>query len=152
MQYKVITFGTSQVDLGPAPIRSDWILEGSPVTRNKLLSGSTDGTSNTYIWDCTTGRFNWFYDIDETVYVLEGSVKVRDHHGVTRTLVPGDTGYFPAGSSAEWTVDTYIRKMAFIQVPMPRPLRLAKRVLRSLKRMVRGNNGADAAPNMFPSN
>ena len=152
MQNKVITFGTSQVDLGPAPIRSDWILEGSPVTRNKLLSGSTDGTSNTYIWDCTTGRFNWFYDIDETVYVLEGSVKVRDHHGITRTLVPGDTAYFPAGSSAEWTVDTYIRKMAFIQVPMPRPLRFAKRVLRSLKRMVRGNNGADVAPNMFPSN
>ena len=152
MQNKVITFGTSQVDLGPAPIRSDWILEGSPVTRNKLLSGSTDGTANTYIWDCTAGRFNWFYDIDETVYVLEGSVKVRDHHGVTRTLMPGDTAYFPAGSSAEWTVDKYIRKMAFIQVPMPRPLRVAKSVLRSLKRVVRGNNGADAAPNMFPSN
>jgi hypothetical protein len=35
---------------------------------------------------------------------------------------------------------------------MPRPLRVAKSVLRSLKRMVRGNSGAEAEPNMFPSN
>lgn len=152
MQIKKITFGTSQIDLGPAPISSAWILEGSPVARNKLLSESTDGTANTYIWDCTAGRFNWFYDIDETVLVLEGSVTVRDHNGITRTLVAGDTAYFPAGSSAEWTVDKYIRKLAFIQVPMPRALRFAKNVLRSLKRLVRGNNGAAAEPNMFPSN
>ena len=138
MQNKAITFGTSQVDLGPAPIRSDWILEGSPVTRNKLLSGSTDGTANTYIWDCTTGRFNWFYDIDETVYVLEGSVSVRDHNGITRTLVPGDTAYFPAGSSAEWTVDRYVRKLAFCRTPVPGYLTFARQMVRRLKRAIGG--------------
>lgn len=152
MAQNAITFGTAQVELGLAPMRDAWILEGTPVTRNKMLSGSTDGSATTYIWDCTAGRFNWYYDIDETVYVIEGSVTVKDHRGGSRKLVAGDTAFFPAGSSAEWTVEKYVRKVAFLQVPMPRPLRLAKRVVRSLKRLVRGNSAGDAAPNMFQSN
>jgi EutQ-like cupin domain len=30
------------------------------------------------IENCTAGRFDWFYDVDETVYVLEGSVTIKN--------------------------------------------------------------------------
>ena len=40
--------------------------------------------------DCTAGLFNWHYDIDETVYVLEGSVGASTTIGVEHRLGPGD--------------------------------------------------------------
>ncbi len=39
----IIELGVGQVNLNPAPIRPDWVLEGNPITRNKLLSSSADG-------------------------------------------------------------------------------------------------------------
>ena len=67
--------------LKPAPINADWIIEGAPVARNALLSRSEDGSAFTLIWDCTAGLFEWRYSIDETVYILEGSVIVRGRGG-----------------------------------------------------------------------
>src|SRR5450432_1549492 len=110
----LIKFGTSRGELASAPINPEWILEGNPVARNKFLSRSVDGNGSTYIWDCTAGRFNWHYQIDETVCVLTGSVLVKDPSGVSRLLEAGDTAFFAASSSAEWTVQTYIRKVAFM--------------------------------------
>lgn len=151
MPENTIIFGTAHGDLGPAPIRAAWILAGSPAARNRFLSGSADGTASTYIWDCTAGRFNWHYDIDETVFVLEGSVIVKDHAGDTRTLSPGDTAFFPAGSSAEWTVQTYVRKVAFLRVPLPRQVQIAKRIYHSFKRLIgaKGKNDQENAPAML---
>src|ERR1700690_2658402 len=106
--------------LGPSPITAAWILEGTPTARNKFLSQSEDNTASTYMWDCTAGKFNWFYDIDETICLVEGSVIVRDHRGCTRKLVAGDTAFFPAGSSAEWTVEAYVRRIAFLRQPPPK--------------------------------
>lgn len=81
-------------DLTPSPIRPDWVLEGSPIARNKLVSVSADGTASSFIWDCTAGRFNWFYDADETIYVIEGDVIVKELGGVTRRLRAGTRCYF----------------------------------------------------------
>ena len=134
---RAILFAGDSTLLNPAPIAKDWILEGSPVTRNKLLSVSNDKVASTWIWDCTAGRFNWFYDIDETVYVIEGSVTVRDHHGATRTLMSGDIAFFPAGSSAEWTVKEYVRKLAFLRQPLSPYVMLLQRVCNKLNRMTR---------------
>ena len=149
-----VKFGTSHGQLGPAPIRAGWILEGNPVARNRFLSTSADRSASTYIWDCTAGRFNWHYDIDETVCVLEGSVLIKDHAGVTRILKAGDTAFFPAGSSAEWNVEAYVRKVAFLRTPLPRSVLLAKRVYHALKRLLsgRGNKGEEMVPAMFQSN
>ncbi|HMH88773.1 MAG TPA: cupin domain-containing protein [Steroidobacteraceae bacterium] len=145
----IIKLGVGQVILNPAPIRPDWVLEGDPITRNKILSSSVDGTATTLIWDCTAGRFNWFYDVDETIYVIEGSVTVKDFGGLPRRLQAGDTIFFPAGARAEWHVEDYIRKIAFCRVPLPRTVRVAKRGYQFLKRLV-GNGGAKAAgPAMF---
>jgi uncharacterized cupin superfamily protein len=135
--------------LNPAPISSDWILEGNPVARNKLLSMSHDKAATTWVWDCTAGRFNWFYDIDETVYVMEGSVTVHDHHGATRTLVSGDVAFFPAGSSAEWTVSKYVRKLAFLRQPPNPYVMLLQRVCNKLNRMTRSGSERLARPTAF---
>jgi len=144
-----IKFGIGQVNLSSAPIRGDWILEGNPVARNKLLSASADGTASSYIWDCTAGRFNWFYEVDETIYVIEGGVVVKDMAGVAHRLSAGDTIFFPAGTHAEWNVENYIRKFAFIRTPLPRSLLLAKRIYRFLKRLAGKDDGSKAAPAMF---
>jgi uncharacterized protein len=145
----VIKMGVGQVSLNPSPIYRDWILEGDPVARNTVLSSSADGTSSTLIWDCTAGRFNWFYDIDETIYVIEGSVVIKDPSGTSTRLSVGDTIFFPAGARAEWHVENYIRKIAFCRTPLPRPLVFAKRAYRFLKRRMGISNGANTAPAMF---
>jgi uncharacterized protein len=139
----VINLSVAELTLNPSPICSDWVLAGNPVARNHVLSHSADGTATTLVWDCTAGRFNWFYDVDETVYVIEGGVVVKDAAGGTRCLKAGDTFYFPAGSHAEWHVETYIRKIAFCRAPLPRVLVFAKRVFkRFLSRLT--NNGRSA--------
>ena len=144
-----IKFGACSVSLGPSAINPDWILDGNPVARNKILSSSPDGTASTLIWDCTAGRFNWFYDVDETVYVLDGGCIVKDSGGKARRVNAGETVFFPAGSRAEWTVEKYVRKIAFCRKPLPRLLVIAKRGYRFLKRLV-GHGGSDsAAPAMF---
>jgi uncharacterized cupin superfamily protein len=147
----VIKCGIGSVSLSPAPINPKWVLEGNPVARNKLLSKSADGAASSYIWDCTAGRFNWFYDVDETVYVIEGGVVVNVA-GAARRLSAGDTIFFPAGTRAEWHVEHYIRKIAFCRVPLPRWLVLAKRGYRFLKRLVGNGGSADVTPAMFQGN
>jgi uncharacterized protein len=147
----VIKFGVGKVSLSPAPITPDWVLEGNPIARNKFLSSSADGTATTWMWDCTAGRFNWYYDIDETIYVIEGSVIIKDEGGASRRVSAGDTVFFPSGSRAEWIVEDYIRKVAFLRTPLPRQVLLAKRLYRSLKRLVGGGDGKDTSAVMFPT-
>jgi len=132
-----IIVGSAGGELTPAPIRANWIIDGNPVARNRLLSKSDDGTASSYIWDCTAGRFNWHYDIDETVYILEGSVTIKDNHQpAVHTLTAGDTVFFPAGSSAEWTISRYVRKVAFLRVPLTRRMLFLKKMTSALKRLV----------------
>lgn len=145
----VIKLAVGQLALNPSPIYPEWVIEGNPIARNKVLSSSADGTASTLIWDCSAGRFNWFYDVDETIYVIEGGVVIRDAGGAARRLSAGDTIFFPAGARAEWHVEDYIRKIAFCRVPLPRPIVFARRGYRFLKRLVGTRGGANAAPAMF---
>jgi hypothetical protein len=139
-------------ELRDTPIRPAWILEGTPKARTKILSeGSTDGTAFMVMWDCTAGRFNWFYDVDETVYILEGSVALTLPSGATHRLVAGSTYYFAHGTQAQWRVDQYIRKVAFCHAPMSAKLRLAKRMFSTLKRLGRPGSPAEDRSKMFES-
>lgn len=119
--------------LQPDPIPRDWILEGNPTARRRLLVGSSDDRASTHMWDCSAGRFNWHYGSDEVIYVLEGSVVIEDSAGVRRRLEPGDTFLFPAGSRFHWTVPRYIRKIAFLHAPFSRKVRIVKGVYDWLK-------------------
>jgi uncharacterized cupin superfamily protein len=120
-------------DLRPDPIPGEWILEGNPTARRKLLVGSSDDLASTHMWDCTSGRFDWYYGSDEVIYVLEGSVLVEDAAGVKRQLAPGDTFLFPAGTRFHWTVPRYVRKIAFLHAPLSRKMRLVKGIYMFLK-------------------
>ena len=131
-------------ELVPAPIPDAWILEGTPEARGKVLSCSSDEMAFTAMWDCTAGRFNWYYDIDETVCIMEGSVTVRDAAGHSTTLTAGDTFFFPAGTQFHWTVPRFVRKVAFIHIPMSHKMRVARRIYHSLKGLLRP--GSKAAP------
>jgi uncharacterized protein len=118
--------------LVPAPIPRAWILEGNPVARKKHLASSSDRLARTLMWDCTAGRFNWFYDEDEVIHVLEGSVFIEDVAGARQRLQAGDTFLFPAGSRYLWTVSGYIRKIAFLYPPLSPEMRLVRGVLKRL--------------------
>jgi len=137
-----IRAGSAAANLRPCPIQANWILEGSQIARVEHLCGSVDGAASTYFWDCTAGRFNWYYHFDETLYVLEGSVTLKDAAGTAR-LIAGGMIFFPAGSSAEWTVDSYIRKLAFCRTPLPSYFLFVKQVGRRIKRLFRGGRKVD---------
>ncbi len=117
----------------PARIPHAWILEGSPLARTRRLAGSSDQLAATFMWDCTAGRFTWCYDGDETAHVLEGSVIIEDAVGVRQALQAGDTFLFPAGSWYQWTIPSYVRKIAFLHSPLSREVRIVRGILERLK-------------------
>jgi len=142
----LIEFGTASVALNALPIRPQWVLEGAPVAQYKILSTSTDGTAKTIVWDCTAGRFNWFYSFDETLHILEGGFSLKDLlSGTARRVTAGDVVYFPQGAQAEWTVDKYVRKLAFCRTALPSYLVTARNVARRVKGAMRGQAGRSAA-------
>lgn len=128
----LIFFGVEETALKECRIEPKWVIDGAPVARAQLLSRSVDGAASTFIWDCTAGRFHWHFDIDETIYLLEGAVIVRDDSGGERRLVAGDHAFFRKGTHAVWHVETYVRKLAFCHNPLPQSVVVAKRIARKL--------------------
>lgn len=101
---------------------AECILEGDPLAREKPLARSTDGVASAYMWDCTSGRFQWEYALEEIVHVLQGCAIV-EIAGMNRRLQTGDTHVFPAGSRFRWTVPDYVRTVTFrLRSPASAPL------------------------------
>lgn len=137
MSAQLITIGNTAVDLRPSPINPDWIRGGNPVARNAVLSSNRDRAACTLVWDCTPGEFDWHYDSDETIHILEGSVVLDDGVAPPRRLGPGDVVLFPRGAVVRWTVETHLRKLAFFHRPMPLPIALAARAVAKAKGAIR---------------
>jgi uncharacterized cupin superfamily protein len=140
-----IRVGTSTANFVAKPIVPSWILDGKPEARQELLSSSADGTASTYFWECTAGRFNWFYSFDETLHILEGAVTLKFPTGASQRVVAGDTVFFPAGSTAEWTVHNYVRKLAFCRTPLPGFLTVARHLVRRIRRLGSGDSGNEGS-------
>ena len=121
------------VALADAPIKTDWIVSGTPEARVGLHSPSIDGRASTHIWECTAGSFWWTFGDDETVVILEGEVRVSTPEGERRTLGPGDIAYFAGGTRALWEVDRYVRKIAFCRQTVT-PARLFRAMLGRARR------------------
>jgi uncharacterized cupin superfamily protein len=124
-------------DLRSAPIEPSWIHEGMPIARNTMLSRSADRLAWTLVWDCTAGKFEWHYDIDETIHFLEGSATISDGINPAKTFVAGDVLFIPRGAVCHWHVESYVRKVAFCRQTQPKYLALALRAFNKVKKMLR---------------
>lgn len=124
-------------ELASAPIDPEWILEGAPEARSNWWSTGTDGTNSNFVWDCTKGRFRWYFACDETVQIIAGEVEVSAA-GVPATMLrAGDAALFRAGTWAEWNVPQYVRKHAALASTLPRPLRFQVACGRRAKTLLR---------------
>jgi uncharacterized protein len=122
--------------LEPAPIPADWVIDGAPQARASELARSPDGTCTLATWDCTAGTFHWYFNIEETIHILEGEVLVRDASGKESLLRQGDVAVMPAGKWMVWRVDRYVRKLVQCRYPVPRPFGGVLRILQTLRNKV----------------
>jgi uncharacterized cupin superfamily protein len=124
------------VNFTPKPIVPSWIIEGNPVAQWCVLSKSADGLASTMVWECTEGKFNWYYDFDETVLILEGSIVLENDAMRPTRYVAGDVIFFKNGAHARWHVEGRVRKLAFCRTTQPLLLGFALRAINKIKRML----------------
>jgi hypothetical protein len=124
------------VNLTPRPIEPSWIIEGNPVAQWSVLSKSADGLASTMVWQCTEGKFNWYYDFDETILILEGSIVLENDTMNPTRYGPGDVIFFRDGAHARWHVEGHVRKLAFCRTTQPMLLGFALRAINKLKRIL----------------
>jgi uncharacterized cupin superfamily protein len=122
------------VNLTPKPIVPSWIIEGNPVAQWCVLSKSADGLASTMVWECSEGKFNWYYDFDETVLILEGSIVLENDAMRPTRYVAGDVIFFKNGAHARWHVEGRVRKLAFCRTTQPFLLGFALRAINKIKR------------------
>jgi uncharacterized cupin superfamily protein len=142
MSMSIVIADPATVSLEPAPIRAEWIVEGTPEARARELARSDDGTSVVVAWSCSAGRFNWHYSVDETVHVISGEVFVTNGEGQERRLGPGDMAFFPAGSSSLWRVPSSVRKLAVCRHSLPQPLGYMLRAWKKVIALLSGDEPA----------
>ena len=144
----IVTANSATVELDPSSFPAEWVLEGNPQARSKVIARSRDGAMSVIAWSCTKGRFRWQYLVDEMVHILSGEVIIVDHTQTERRLGPGDTAFFPAGSWSVWHVTQDVRKIAACRVEVPMLVVLALRIWNRVRGIVRGMLGTsiDAKP------
>jgi len=120
-----------------SPIEPSWIEAGDPRARCAILAVTDDRLAMTVHWDCTAGRFTWRYNMDETIYILEGGCTLKQPGLPELRLGPGDSAHFSRGAAVTWTVDSYVRKLGFCKNAPPRPISLGIRLLKAALRRIR---------------
>jgi uncharacterized protein len=136
MSSSLIETAKLTVDLTPRPIEPSWVIEGRPEARSCVLSQSADGLASTIVWECSEGRFNWYYDFDETILILEGSIVLESDTMPATRYAAGDVVFFRDGAHARWHVEGRVKKLAFCRKTQPVWLGFALRVVLKLKKIL----------------
>ena len=103
--------------LAPSQMNKDWVKKGSSTFNIYSYASTPDASTQSGVWECEGPKvFDWHFHGDETVYILEGYVRI-DFEGETMELGPGNVAFFPAGSSATWHVPQRVRKAYNITHP-----------------------------------
>ncbi len=145
MSRGLIEIGKLSVQLAPCPIERSWIIEGKPEASSCLLSQSADGLASTIVWHCTEGKFNWYYDLDETILILEGSIVLENDTMRPTRYGPGDVIFFKDGAHAKWHVEGHVKKLAFCRKTQPVWLGFAVRAIGKLRRIFMPAGGRQSA-------
>ncbi len=87
---------------------------GEPVQRGHFYFNDEKMGLMAGIWDCTpfTGKMAP-YEVDEFMYVLEGSVTMELEDGTSTTVSAGESFIIPKGLICKWVQTEYMRK-AFV--------------------------------------
>lgn len=125
---------TSKMSL--SPIERSWIIEGDPIAELSFLSKSADSRAWTVVWQCSAGKFHWYYDIDETILILDGSIVIEADGMRPARYEPGDVIFFKEGAHAIWHVENHVRKLAFCRKTNPVLLNFVVRALSKIKRIL----------------
>jgi uncharacterized cupin superfamily protein len=123
-------------NLTPSPIEPSWVVDGNPVAQSSLMSKSAVGLAWTVVWQCSEGKFDWYYDMDETLLILEGSIVLESDTMPPTRYGPGDTIFFRDGAHARWHVEGRVRKLAFCRKTQPIWLGFLLRLFSKIKRML----------------
>ncbi len=134
MSRALIETANLAVNLTPRPIEPSWIIEGNPVAQSSVLSTSADGLASTIVWECSEGKFNWYYDVDETILILEGSIVLESDTMRPTRYGAGDVVFFKHGAHARWHVEGRVRKLAFCRTTQPFLFSFALRAINKIKR------------------
>jgi uncharacterized protein len=132
----LITATASNVELLPAPILPNWILEGKPEARCGFVGLSHDRTAKIMVWECSPGRFNWNYNDDEFLFIVSGEVFISGDQCNERRLSAGDIVFFQAGTTYTWRITEPVRKVAIVKKALPLPLALGARTWDKLLRTI----------------
>jgi hypothetical protein len=89
------------------------------------------------IWSCTEGKFNWYYDVDETLMILDGSIVLESKESGPKRYIAGDVILFREGAHAIWLVEESVKKIAFFRRTTPWGFNFSIRAANKLKRMIR---------------
>ena len=135
MSRALIEIAKLTVDLTPRPIEPSWIIEGKPDATWCVLSKSADGLASTMVWHCTAGKFNWYYDFDETILILEGGIVLESDTMPPTRYGPGDVIFFRDGAHAKWHVEGRVKKLAFCRKTSPFLFGLALRMFLKLRKI-----------------
>jgi uncharacterized cupin superfamily protein len=109
ISHAAIEVARTAVDLTPSPIDPSWIIKGNPFAQSTLLTKSADGLAWTMVWQCSEGSFNWYYDLDETIMVLEGAFILENDTLSPTRYGPGDVIFFKDGAHAKWHVEGHVQ-------------------------------------------
>jgi uncharacterized protein len=134
ISHTLIEAANTASNLAPSPIEPSWIIEGNPVAQSSLLSKSSDEQAWTVVWQCSGGKFHWYYDLDETILILEGSIILENDVMPPTRYGPGDVIFFRENAHAKWHVEGHVRKLAFCRKTQPVLLTFALRGLSKIKR------------------
>jgi uncharacterized cupin superfamily protein len=134
MSRTLIETANLAVHLTPRPIEPSWIIEGNPLAQSCVLSHSADGLASTIVWQCSEGKFDWYYDFDETILILEGSIVLENDAMPPTRYGAGDVVFFRDGAHAKWHVEGHVKKLAFCRKTQPVLLSFAFRLLSKIKR------------------
>ncbi len=102
----------------PYPLPKETIKEGDPNGQVHWLRVSGAGEAPYYagIWTCQPSVFDYRFELNESLHVLEGHVVVSQEGGPTIDMRPGDVVSFPKGAMTRWAVKAPFKKV-FVDTP-----------------------------------